>query len=167
MSDETQPGAVFSPCDRYRYVLRRQSLLNQGTVLFVMLNPSTATATEDDPTIRRCIRFVRAWGYGELVVANLYALRTPHPRQLHEADDPVGPDNDGWLASLANDSELTIVAWGADPGPDPERPKRVLKTLAAGAGEIMALGTCADGSPRHPLYVKGYGEPTTYPPEEA
>ena len=87
-------GAHFSRCGRYRYALRRTFPAGQGTVLFVGLNPSTADAHVDDPTIRRCMGFAAAWGHRELWVANLFALRSPYPDALLGADDPVGPRND-------------------------------------------------------------------------
>ena len=81
-------------------------------MLFVGLNPSTADETNDDPTIRRCIAFAREWGYARLHMANLFAFRATEPRDMMNASDPIGPENDKHLLTLANDSILTVAAWG-------------------------------------------------------
>ncbi len=86
-------GAVLSADGVYRYRLWRTWDASKPTLAFLMLNPSTADATEDDPTIRRCLGFAKEWGYGSLVVVNLFALRSPNPDALRENDDPVGPEN--------------------------------------------------------------------------
>lgn len=144
-------SAIISRCGRYRYFLRRDlnaSLTNVGrTALWVMLNPSTADATDDDPTIRRCIGFTRAFDCDRLLVVNLYALRATDPRQLWEVDDPVGPRNDTHIREAASAASLTICAWGA--GAKPDRVAQVLPLLR----DPRCLGTTADGSPRHPLYL--------------
>src|SRR5882724_4976365 len=93
-------GAVLSDCERYRYALWRR-WAERPAVLFVGLNPSTADALQDDPTIRRCIRFAKAWGYGALYMGNLFAFRATDPRAMKAEADAVGPDNDGWLRQLA------------------------------------------------------------------
>src|SRR5690606_18576726 len=91
--------ARFSPCGQYRYLLTRPIPApfwkpDAGEAVFVMLNPSTADASEDDPTIRRCIGFAKEWGCTGLTVANLYALRSTDPKGLWKHRDPVGPEND-------------------------------------------------------------------------
>src|SRR4029077_5114543 len=95
--------AEFSHCRRYRFALWRR--WDSGPqVLFVMLNPSTADETTDDPTIRRCIGFARTWGFGSLAGANLFAFRTLKPRQLRPASEPIGAGNDDWLVRLNQES---------------------------------------------------------------
>lgn len=155
--------AVFSDDRRYRYALWREvsGLFNEGCVLFVMLNPSTADATVDDPTIRRCIGFAESWGYGRLAVANLYAWRATDPAELHPTEDPVGPLNDHWIAELAGDAERVVAAWGADVGPIADRGEVVLQKLLR-EGPVDALALTAHGQPRHPLYVKADVEPVDY-----
>jgi hypothetical protein len=139
----------------YRYVLTRGPWLHgEGTVMFVMLNPSTADEREDDPTIRRCIRFARSWGFARLVVGNLYALRATDPRELFEHPDPVGPKNDETLRKLALNSPSVIVAWGATLHPQPSRARSVLELLEFYAGTARCLGQTKDLHPRHPLYVR-------------
>jgi hypothetical protein len=160
--DVDEGSAEFSPCGLYRYTLRRAWGV-APPVLFVMLNPSTATAEQDDPTIRRCIGFARQWGAGGLLVANLYALRSTDPRGLSAVPDPVGPDNDSWIQRLAGTSLRVIVAWGAAPGPDPARPQRVRSVLrSVGVEELWALGLSRSGAPRHPLYMPKASSPVRW-----
>lgn len=158
-------SAWFSGCGTYRYRLgRRWGLAVDTPVTFVMLNPSTADAREDDPTIRRCIGFARSWGFGRLVVVNLYALRSTDPRGLWRHADPVGPDNDEHLADAAfvaasQDAPL-VAAWGAN-----ARPDRVAEVLALPhMDRLTALGTTKSGAPRHPLYLRADAAPEPYEP---
>jgi hypothetical protein len=158
-------AATLSPCGRYRYTLHREWMLGEGICLFVMLNPSTADASEDDPTIRRCIGFAQRWGYRELTVANLFALRSTDPEQLVDHPDPVGPDNDQWVERLATAADLCMVAWGAHPEAE-KRAAAALERIRACAMEPHCLGITQEGHPRHPLYVKGTAEPVAYDPME-
>src|SRR4028119_2392792 len=87
-------GAIFDPTRTYRYALWRTWDAARPPVAFVLLNPSTADARRDDPTIRRCANFARTWGFGGLEVVNLFAFRATHPTDLKCAADPVGPQND-------------------------------------------------------------------------
>lgn len=147
-------AAVLSSCGRYRYALTRGDwLAGEGTVLFVMLNPSTADATIDDRTIGRCIGFAQRWGYARLTVANLYALRATNPADLARADDPVGPENDYWIDRLAQRATEIIVAWGAHPQAE-RRAAHVLELVEFQRGTASCLGQTKDLHPRHPLYVK-------------
>ena len=114
---------------------------------FVMLNPSTADAERDDPTIRRCIGFARGWGYGRLEVVNLFAYRAASPRELFSATDPVGRANERFLASATDD---VVVAWGNHG----RRADWKLRKAAA-HGRPRCLGITALGEPMHPLYVPG------------
>jgi hypothetical protein len=143
--------AVFSRCRRYRYELRRTIAGEaRGLVVFVMLNPSTADATRDDPTIRRCIGFARAWGYRELAVGNLFALRETHPAAMKRARDPVGPHNDRHLARLAAAADLVVCAWG-NHGGHLARATAVLALLRNAGPAPHALRVTRLGQPAHPL----------------
>lgn len=157
-SQVTRPvsRAVVSDDGRYRYTLSRDTgvLGAEGTVLFVMLNPSTADATEDDPTIRRCLGFARDWGYARLLVGNLYAYRATDPRQLLRATDPVGVENDHWLDWLAQRANEVIVAWGGLAQPYDDRARRVLELVEFQCGTAYCLGQTKALHPRHPLYVR-------------
>ncbi len=93
-----QRTACSSRCSHYRYSLSRTWNESLQRIVFIGLNPSTADAQHDDPTVRRCIGFARRWGYGGLTLVNLFAYRTTEPAELKEVDDPVGLDNDRWIA---------------------------------------------------------------------
>jgi hypothetical protein len=150
-------GALLSPCRRYRYALYRVWNTDRPTVAFIMLNPSTADEVADDPTIRRCTGFAAAWGYGQLIVGNLFALRATDPRALAGDPDPVGADNDGTLVTLAR-SHLVICAWGGRGGL--RRRDAAVTALLAGLGsQPYALGFTQAGAPRHPLYLPATREP--------
>jgi len=141
--------AVISDCGTYRYMLER----GQGSFLpIVMLNPSTADAEVDDPTIRRCKSFATAFGYTGIIVLNLYAFRATQPANLWTADDPVGPANNAWLLAIATHPEI-LCAWGANARPD--RVSEVASILNNGSTKLKCLGMTKHGAPRHPLYVKG------------
>jgi hypothetical protein len=149
--------AVFSHCGRYRYRLERDLGVigaTHGAVAFIMLNPSTADATADDPTIRRCIGYARAWGHARLLVGNAYAWRSTDPAGLWTADpDPVGPDNDQHIEQIARDAELVVCAWGANIKPD--RADAVRRAIERADRQPHALAFTAAGQPRHPLYLRG------------
>lgn len=143
--------AVISECQTYRYSLSRR-WASGASMRFVMLNPSTADATLDDPTIRRCIGFAKREGAAGLVVLNLYAYRATNPKALLTCTDPVGPDNNAWLAAHLQAAALPVVAaWGASARAD--RVRRVLDLV--GDVDWRCLGTTKAGYPRHPLYVPG------------
>lgn len=149
-------SALLSEDGLYRYLLTRSwSAPGAPRAVFVMLNPSTADATQDDATIRRCVQFAKTWGMGGLTVVNLYALRATQPARLWQHADPVGPDNDRILTStavLAAEADFPIVgAWGAN-----AKPARVAAVLGLpGMGRLQCLGTTKAGQPRHPLYLSG------------
>ncbi len=121
-----------------------------------MLNPSTADASIDDPTIRRCKGFAKDWGYGALTVINLYAFRATDPKELWKASDPVGHNNDKWIEYICANypGEITFVcAWGANAKPD--RVKQFVDLVAKHPKvKLMCLGTTKAGAPKHPLYIK-------------
>lgn len=141
--------ACLSACGTYRYRLRRGVGPHLG---FVMLNPSTADASVDEPAIRCCTAFARREGLSGIDVVNLYALRTPDPDQLSVARNPIGPDNDPWLVHFAKWHRRIVCAWGAD-APDLERVQAVTNILARHGAKLLCLGVTNEGSPRHPLDV--------------
>jgi len=151
-------AAAYSGCGRYRYALWRR--WGEGAqLLFVMLNPSTASETANDPTIRRCIGFAREWGYAALAVANLFAWRTPSPARLRDARGPVGGENDSWIGRLQADSALTVAAWG-NHGRLHGRGAAVRALLR----DPRVLGLTVAGAPRHPLYVRADTRPQRWSP---
>lgn len=153
--EDNRSDAVLSDDGQYRYRLSRTWDTAKPTVAFVMLNPSTADATEDDPTIRRCLGFAKAWGYGSLVVVNLFGLRTPDPSNLRDHPNPVGPANDEHLRAVCDDAEQVVAAWGAN-GSLQGRAQEVGQTLEA---DLYALDTTKAGHPVHPLYQPADAEP--------
>lgn len=143
--------AVYSDCETYRYALTR--LWGPGRRLaFVMLNPSTATEMQNDPTVERCERRARALGYGGFRVVNLFAYRATDPAQLRKVVDPVGPDNDATLTKAATWADTIICGWGMHGGLY-ERGAKIRTRLRASGKDLHHLGLTKDGQPRHPLYV--------------
>lgn len=143
--------AILSPDGIYRYALTRgwSGLFpTKGRVLFIMLNPSTADALEDDPTLRRCIDFAQRWDYGSLEIVNLFAFRATNPVLLSTAPDPVGPLNLGHVRLALDRADLAIAGWGASCFTS-----RSPVLAAITDKPLSCLGRNADGSPRHPLYV--------------
>ena len=152
-------SAILSPCERYRYRLTRTLEGTGGPLLLIGLNPSTADATQDDPTIRRCIDFARRWGHSELVVANLFAFRATRPKDLKNAPEPIGAETDRILLNEAKRASRILVAWGVH-GPYKSRDQEVLSLLAPFA--LSCLGTTKAGQPRHPLYIRADTLPQDY-----
>ncbi len=162
--------AVFSEDRRYRYWLERdvRTLRKEdGTLSVVMLNPSTADETHDDPTIRRCMGFARRWGYGRLIVVNIFGFRATNPDELTRLFGgvaPVGPENDDWIRQAIHEADRGLVAWGAWKGVGP-RERAVASIFQAAGVTPLCLGTTKDGHPRHPLYVAGETEPRPWTEE--
>ncbi len=151
-------GAVISFCGTYRYVLTRhipQVVRWVRPALFIMLNPSKADASVDDPTIRRCIGFATDWGCTSLTVVNLFALRSTDPAALYDHADPRGPENerhiDEQLALHMNG--VICCAWGAEPFVEKQPWLSVLTARLMNAN-AQCLGITKSGMPRHPLYLK-------------
>ena len=142
----------------YRYKLTRKlsPLVNDGTtILWCMLNPSTATEEEDDPTIRRCMQFSNREGVERMVVVNLFAARATHPRDLWKREGIIGPDNDLTIVQEAKEADKIICAWGALSNDFfRNRAQFVLGMLHGASGkETYCLGKTVEGFPRHPLYL--------------
>jgi hypothetical protein len=153
-------SAIFGgPMKVYRYALHRQWDDSLPAVMFVMLNPSTATEGMDDPTIWRCQDFARRWGYGSLFVGNVFAYRTTNPRNLMRAHDPVGPDNDHHLLDMASHSRFIVLAHGKLHRTFKSRGEHVVRLFRQQGYALHALCLNADGTPRHPLYVSGRARP--------
>lgn len=145
-------SAIISDNGLYRYELRRKFLAGQGLCCFVMLNPSTADAEQDDATVRRCVAFAKSWGHGELVVVNLFAFRSTNPKNLFKAADPVGPENMAHLSSAALSSRAVVCAWGVH-GSFKSQGLNVLRRLNDLGVTPLALARTKSGHPSHPLYL--------------
>lgn len=149
-----EPWAVFSRCKRYRYVLGWPTGLdNDQYALFVLANPSTATAEETDPTVARCIRYSKRWGYGWCHVVNVRAWRETNPKLV--PPDPIAisePEesslNDATIQAQAMNAAVVVCGWGKLGG---ERGPHVLAHLRAAGVKLHALAVNDDGTPRHPL----------------
>ncbi|RVT91367.1 DUF1643 domain-containing protein [Rhodovarius crocodyli] len=161
--------AHLSTCGTYRYTLGRVksgvAAIRRPGVSWIMLNPSTADAAQDDPTLRRVMAFSWAWGFSSLVVVNLYALRSPQPEALWTHPDPVGPVNDECIQATLSRSERVICAWGAHARPD--RVARARELIAKAEVPAFHLGLTKGGKPRHPLYIPGGTELLPWPPQPA
>lgn len=152
--DNYRREAVISDDGLYRYKLTRRwgdTAETDPHLVWVMLNPSTADGTYDDPTIRKCVGFARRFAYGGIHVVNLFAYRATDPRDLAKAADPVGPHNVAWQLDAIQGGNPVVAAWGAGFGRLPWAPSLV--DLRGYRQQVWCLGTTRSGMPRHPLYV--------------
>ena len=147
-------GAELSPCGTYRYTLTRQ-WEDGPCATWLMFNPSVADATEDDATIRKCIGFSKRWGYGRLIVVNLYAARSRDPKAVARMVNPVGGFNNYWIREALGESRQLICAWGcAQHMPSiNERIRDVMVIAQEKYVETVCLGRRLDSHPRHPLML--------------
>lgn len=154
--------AVIDKNKKYRYVLERRwgSDIN-NIVNFILLNPSTADASHDDPTVRACIEFARRWGYDGIAITNLFAFRATDPIEMKSCQNPHGSQNDKYISSVAKKSRIIIVAWG-NHGTHCNRDREVLNVLIS-IKKPFCLGITDSGNPRHPLYIKRTVKPIPFP----
>lgn len=145
-------SAVISECGAYRYVLGRDWDIARPLLGFIMLNPSTADADIDDPTIRKCIGFSERLGFGALRVVNLFAFRATKPAALKAAGYPVGPDNDTHTWGTLAACDTIVCAWGVN-ARNLSRPQEVVSSLRAMRRTPKALKLTEDGIPCHPLML--------------
>jgi len=152
----------------YRYLLWRTWDHSRPRLLWVLLNPSTADAGRDDNTVACCKRFSREWGCGGFEIVNLFALRSTDPAVLASHPDPIGPENDRFIAAAAAQAAGIVVAWG-EKGVLRRRDRAVLALLVRhAAAPLLCLGTAGNGSPRHPLRLSGTTRPVPFSaPEHA
>jgi hypothetical protein len=155
-------GAIYSPCGLYRYRLWREWGDGRRTLLWIMLNPSTADHLgNNDPTIERCERRAFAWGFDRVEIVNLFALRSPDPRILRKAPNPIGPENDRAILEAADEARTILCAWGAL-GALGSRASRVRALL--GDRPLSCLALTKSGEPAHPLYLPYALAPVHYSP---
>lgn len=153
-------SAVISADGEYRYLLERSGVTDDGnprTLLAIGVNPSDADAERDDPTVRRLYGFCRTLGYGNLLVANKFARRSPNVKTLRRAGDPIGPENLGYLGHAMGRADCVLACWG----PLAKLPEAlrgrwaaVVKIADKCGQPLYCLGTAADGHPRHPLMLR-------------
>lgn len=155
-------GAVFDSSRRYRYGLWRRWDDDLPRVAFILLNPSTATASCDDPTIRRCIRFAHDWGYGSVDIVNIFAFRSTDSKRLRFVRDPVGPQNDRHILRAVRRCRTVVAAWGVH-GELHNRGDQIAETLRRRTA-LHVLQCTRDGHPRHPLYLPACAKPVPWRP---
>lgn len=159
-------GAMFSPCRQYRYFLRRGLILRASSrpAVFCMLTPSTADSENDDASSRRICGYARSWHCDSAIIINAHALISTDPAGLRTHCDPIGPKNDFILRSVARQAHFApfgiICAWGKHA--KPERVEQVLAIFRAARIRLTCLAQCADGTPKHPLYLRGDLTPRDY-----
>ncbi|MCK5130706.1 MAG: DUF1643 domain-containing protein [Candidatus Sabulitectum sp.] len=144
-----ESGAEFSSDRVHRYSLWRIWDRDKAYAAFVGLNPSTADEYKNDPTVRRCINYARDWGYGGLIMLNIFAYRSTDPRNLYTVADPVGPDNDFHIRTLSSNAGVTVAAWG-NHGELLNRGEEAKKLLT----NPQCLKLTKAGCPGHPLYLR-------------
>lgn len=144
--------ALYSDCEKYRYALTRIWEPNGRKALFIMLNPSTATEVQNDPTVERCERRARALGFGAFRVTNIFAWRDTDPRKMRAASDPVGPENDRTILDSCPWADQIVCAWGTH-GAHLNRGARMEELLRETGLPLYHLGLSKAGHPKHPLYI--------------
>jgi len=145
-------GAVFSRCRRWRYLLWRRWDAARPIANFLMLNPSTADEYRLDPSCTRARLYAERWGYGALIVTNLFGWRATDPHEMKAAREPVGRANDAAILRAAHEAAIVVCAWG-NHGAHRERSAHVLQMLSARGVKLHALRVTGSGEPAHPLYL--------------
>ena len=148
----TPSGAEFSSCRRWRYLLWRCWDASKPVANFLMLNPSTADEFKLDPSCTRARNYAEKWGYGALVVTNIFGWRATDPADMKSVKDPVGRGNDAAIVKAAKDAKLVVCAWG-EHGAHMARGDEVLGLLKNIRLHYLRLN--ASGHPAHPLYLPG------------
>lgn len=165
-NQKTNWSATYSPCERFRYLLFRPLVggtRSLGRILWVMMNPSTATEFKNDPTISKCMAFSEQWGYADIEIANTFALRSSKPEAMVEemkaGGNPIGDENDRHLVEAAQRADMIVYACGVPPfgkrAPASlrDRPREVFELLRRYKANIQCLAITKDGNPYHPLYL--------------
>lgn len=150
----TASVALYSDCEAYRYALTRTWADAGSRILFIMLNPSTATEVQNDPTVERCERRARVLGFAAFTVTNIFAYRATDPRDMRKAVDPVGPQNDAAILDATKTADKIICAWGTH-GEYLNRGADIEGLLRVQSKNLYHLGLSKAGHPKHPLYI-GY-----------
>jgi hypothetical protein len=154
--------AVYSDCERYRYLLTRTWDTTGKRALFIMLNPSTATEVQNDPTVERCERRARTLGFGAFRVCNIFAWRDTDPKKMRAAADPVGPENDAAILDSTRWADRIVCAWGSH-GAHLDRGAKMEALLRETGLPLYHLGLTQAGQPKHPLYISYDRQPELWP----
>jgi hypothetical protein len=155
-------GALFSSCRRWRYLLWRRWDERLPVANFLMLNPSTADEFQLDPSCTRARVYAERWGYGSLIVTNLFGWRATDPTAMKAVREPVGRRNDRAILQAAREAGIVVCAWG-NHGAHLERSLKVLALLRQARVPLHALRLNGAGQPAHPLYLPGNLRPTKLP----
>jgi hypothetical protein len=157
----TASGAKFSDCRRWRYLLWRAWDGEAPVANFLMLNPSTADEVKLDPSCTRARRYAERWGYGALLVTNLFAWRATDPDEMKVVTDPVGAANDRAILEAARSASLVVCAWG-NHGAHLGRSAAVLRKLKRSGVKLHFLRMNGAGEPAHPLYLPASLQPQRF-----
>lgn len=150
--------AIYSDCEKYRYALTRVWDADGRRISFVMLNPSTATEVQNDPTVERCERRARVLGYGAFRVTNIFAWRDTDPKNMRKSAEPVGAANDDAIIAACDWADTVVAAWGTH-GAFLDRGAAVAELLRQSGRPVYHLGLSKAGHPKHPLYIAYAQEP--------
>jgi hypothetical protein len=155
--------AKLSDCGQYRYALGRHVSASPRRLLICMLNPSHGDLRKDDRTVRRCTGFARSWGFGSYVVINPFAWRSHEPDDLLAVADPIGPENDQWIAEALLHTDFTAVGWGVN-ALKPKLRDRVaaVSNVLRATRDLHAFRITQGGAPEHPLFLPGHLQPVLY-----
>jgi hypothetical protein len=158
----TPAGAVFSRCRCWRYLLWRCWDESRPVANFLMLNPSTADEHKLDPSCTRARNYARLWGFGAVLITNIFAWRATDPKALLAVDNPIGRGNDAAIVKAARASRLVVCGWG-NHGAHASRSDAVLELLRKTRIRTYALRVNGGGYPAHPLYLRASLTPTPWP----
>ena len=147
--DGTRSLAIFSDCEKYRYILRRVWDENKKRAVFIGLNPSTADEVRNDPTVSRMISLSKSWGFGSVSVCNLFAFRATLPPDMKKAENPIGDENDSFILKEIQDAGRVIACWG-NHGKFLNRSEEFIKNLK----RFEHFGLTKQGEPHHLLYLR-------------
>jgi len=150
----SESGAAFSRCRRWRYLLWRRWDAAKPVANFLMLNPSTADELRLDPSCTRARNYAERWGYGALIVTNLFGWRATDPQEMKAVRDPVGRGNDAAILRAAREAALVVCAWG-NHGEHLQRALRTKRLLEENRIPLHVLRLNGGGHPAHPLYLPG------------
>jgi len=157
----SEAGARFSSCRRWRTLLWRRWDATRPVANFLMLNPSTADEAQLDPSCTRARVYAERWGFGGLIVTNLFAWRATDPDEMKSARAPVGRGNDAAILAAAREAALLVCAWG-NHGAHLERSRRVVSLLRSAGIDLHVLKMNGGGEPAHPLYLRGSLRPQVW-----
>jgi hypothetical protein len=153
-------NAIFSECSKYRYTLSRIWDEDEPICVFIGLNPSTADIQYNDPTLNRCMRSAMDWGFGSLIMLNIFAYRSTDPKGLYTQEDPIGKYNNKYLIEIVSKADIIIAAWGTH-GEYLNRGNNVIEMLSS-IKKLHCLDINKNGTPKHPLYISKNNKPFIY-----